>query len=216
MRRALYAAGIVTTVSAVLVPAAVAAVIQIANSGTIHPPSCPAAPCAVISRTTAVQVTDSDSRDPFVITHAGRITAWSVNLSLPSRTQIHYFDSAEGGTSRAALGVLRAVSGDEYELIAESPVVHLQPDFGRTAELRLARSIPVVKGDLIALIVPTWLPALALNYPSDTSWRASRRASRCRNVALQTAQVVVGSHADYNCVYNTALITYAATETTRH
>jgi hypothetical protein len=67
---------------------------------------------------------------------------------------------------------------------------------------------------VLALSVPTWLPALALNYPTTTSWRASRPATRCTDVALQTMQSIVGSSAGYDCLYQTALVTYGATETT--
>jgi hypothetical protein len=163
-----------------------------------------------------MQAVDSGVPDPFVIKHSGRITAWSVTLALPSSSQIHYFDAHEGGTARAALAVLRRSHGSDYELIALSPVVHLQPYFGRTANLKLAAWIPVVKGDIVALTVPTWLPALALSYPSGTSWRASRSASSCKDVARQTAQSVIGSDAHYDCLYETALVTYAATEATTH
>jgi hypothetical protein len=214
-RRRLSAAVIAAAVVCALAPAALASVVQIANTGTVDAPSCPANPCAVISRTTAMQVVDSGVPGPFVIKHSGRLVAWSVTLALPSPSQIHFFDANEGGTARAALAVLRQVHGSDYELIDVSPVVHLQPYFGRTARLKLASWIPVIKGDIVALAVPTWVPALALSYPNGTSWRASRGASRCTDVARQTMQSVIGSDASYDCLYQTALVTYAATEVVR-
>jgi hypothetical protein len=216
IRRRLPAVVIVAVVISVLAPAALASVVQITNTGSVSPPSCPGNPCAVISRTTAMQVVDSGVPGPFVIKRFGRITRWSITLALPSATQIHFFDTHEGGTARAALAVLRRVRGLSYELIAESPVVHLEPYFGRTATLKLANWIPVVKGDIVALTVPTWVPALALNYPSNTSWRASRATTRCMDVARQTMQSVIGSDAGYDCLYQTALVTYAASERTSH
>jgi hypothetical protein len=62
------------------------------------------------------------------------------------------------------------------------------------------------------LTVPTWAPVLALHYPTSTSWRASRGASQCQNVTAATMQFAVGSQATYDCLYQTGLITYAATE----
>jgi hypothetical protein len=197
-----------------LAPAALAAVIEITNTGRVDAPSCPANPCVVISRTTALQVKDGSTRSPFTIKHRGRIVAWSVTLALPSSGQIHYFDTNEGGTARVALEVLRSVGGVGFELIAKSPVVRVQPYFGRTAAITLASSIPVVRGDVVALAVPTWIPALALNYPATTSWRASRSSSRCKDVTAQSVQRVIGSKASYACLYQTALVTYGATETT--
>jgi hypothetical protein len=216
IRRPVPAVAIVAAVVCVLAPAALASVVQISNTGIVSPPSCPANPCAVISRTTAMQVIDSGAPGPFVVKRSGRIVSWSITLALPSATQIHFFDTHEGGTARAALAVLRRMHGLSYELIAESPVVHLQPYFGRTATLKLGAWIPVIKGDIVALTVPTWVPSLALNYPSNTSWRASRATSRCTDVARQTMQSVIGSDADYDCVYQTALVTYSASETTSH
>jgi len=205
---------IAAALALILAPAALAAVIEITNTGTVDPPSCPANPCVVISRTTAFQAKDGSARAPFAIQHRGRIVAWSVTLALPSSGQIHYFDSNEGGTARAALEVLRDVGGLDFELIAKSPLVRVQPYFGRTAAITLASSIPVVKGDVVALAVPTWIPALALNYPATTSWRASRSSSRCKDVTAQSIQRVIGSKARYACLYQTALVSYGATETT--
>jgi hypothetical protein len=193
-------------------PAAQAPTTVIANSGSVAPPSCPVNPCVVISRTTAVQVKDGSNREPFEIHKDGEIVAWSVTLAVPSTGQVHYFDSHEGGTSRAELAVLRSSGGLRYKLVARSPLVHLQPYFGKTAQLELAHPITVTKGELLALSVPTWLPALALGYPGTTSWRASRDPADCANVTDQTAQTRIGATARYDCLYQTALVTYSAAE----
>ncbi|MGD0196810.1 MAG: hypothetical protein ABSC56_02715 [Solirubrobacteraceae bacterium] len=192
--------------------AALAAAVQLTNPGAVSPPSCPATPCAVVSRTTAIQVKDGSVAGPFVVKSAGRLTSWSVTLGAPTPAQVHYFDTHEGGTAQAALGVLRDVNGLNYELVAESAVVHFQPWFGKTATINLRHRLAVAPGDTVALIVPTWLPALALNYPSTTSWRASRMRGGCSDVRVQTVQDLVGSQALYGCLYETAQVTYAATE----
>jgi hypothetical protein len=213
-KRTLCAVLAATTLVLVAPSIAPAATFTITNSGVVEPPSCPASPCAVVSRTTAVQVKDGAHQGPFVIKRDGTIAAWAVTLATPSVNEIHYFDGREGGTARAALAVLRSAGGLGYELVALSPIVHVQPYFGKTAHIRLADPIPVVRGDVVALTVPTWLPALALDYPRTTSWRASRGRAECTDVAIQTAQTVVGASAIYGCLYQTALITYSATETT--
>lgn len=188
--------------------------VVLANSGTVEGPSCPANPCVVVSRTTAVQVKDGTVRNPFRVARDGRIVAWSVTLAVPSSGQIHYFDGHEGGTSRAALAVLRNSGGLDYTVVALSPVIHMQPYFGKTAQLTLKHSLAVRRGDVVALTVPTWLPALAVGYPGTTSWRASRTPSECSNVTSQTAQRRIGAAAGYDCLYQTALVTYSATERT--
>lgn len=194
---------------------ALAASVVLTNPAGGPPPSCPDTPCAVISRTTAVQSADAGDASPFVITQPGRITSWSVTLGAPDKPQIHYFDTHEGGTAQAAIGVLRTAGSAEYELVVESGAVHLQPWFGKTATINLHKTLRVKPGETIALIVRTWVPALALNYPSSSVWEASRASSQCNDVALQSVQDIVGSRAAYACSYPTAQVTYSVTETTR-
>ena len=62
----------------------------------------------------------------------------------------------------------------------------LEPYFGKTAQFPLETTITVKKGDIVALTVPTWAPALALGFGNDTSWRASRQKSQCTSTSSQT------------------------------
>jgi hypothetical protein len=177
--------------------------------------SCPGTatlPCTVISRTTAFQDVVGTVRTPMTVLTTGRVVGWEITLSAPSTAQIKYFDATEGGTSRAALAVLRNVRGLGYRLVATAPLVHLEPYFGKTASFALATTIPVVRGDLLALTVPTWAPALELRAGRRTAWRASRRSSECTAVTHQTAQGTAGSVAQYGCLYPTALVRFAAIE----
>ena len=67
------------------------------------------------------------------------------------------------------------------------------------------------KGDVVALTVPSWAPALALGFGGDTSWRASRPRSGCTSTSTQTSQTAIGSLVQYYCLYQTARLTYSAT-----
>ena len=67
------------------------------------------------------------------------------------------------------------------------------------------------KGDIIALTVPTWAPALALGFGKDTSWRASREKKQCSSTSSQSTQTSIGSAVQYFCLYQTARLTYSAT-----
>jgi hypothetical protein len=97
-------------------------------------------------------------------------------------------------------------------LVAQSPIVHVQPLFGETGLFALARPIPVVKGEIVALTVPTWLPALSVGYADSTSWRASRSVAQCQHVGVSTMQTTTGSKRAYDCLYQAALINYGVTE----
>ena len=87
----------------------------------------------------------------------------------------------------------------------------LEPYFGKTAQFPLATTIPVKKGDIVALTVPSWAPALALNFPNTTSWRASRPKSQCTSTSAQTTQTSSARTVQYYCLYRTARLTYSAT-----
>lgn len=212
-----------------LIVAAVAAVFALAIPGvalavltTLTSPadpsalaSCPgttAVPCTVVSRTTALQVKVGDTRDPLRADTEGRVVGWQITLSVPTAAQTKYFDATEGGTARAAIAVVRNETGLGYRLIAVSPMIHLEPYFGKTVTFALASSIPIVPGDQIALDVPTWAPALELRAGQRTAWRASRPATQCANVTAQTVQSALGSVAQYSCIYRTALVDFGAIE----
>jgi hypothetical protein len=176
-------------------------------------PSCPATPCLAVSRTTGFQVKVATANRLLAAPRAGTVVAWTIDLGNPNTTQIKFFNANEGGPAEAAIEVLRALKRPNltYRLIAESPLVKLEPYFGKTAQFPLASTIPVHKGDVIALAVPTWAPALALGFGKDTSWRASRPKGGCTSTSSQTTQTAIGVSTQYYCLYQTARLTYSAT-----
>jgi hypothetical protein len=177
-------------------------------------PSCPATPCLAVSRTTGFQVKVGSAYRPLTSHRAGTIVAWTVSLGKPTATQIKFFDANEGGEAEAALAIVREVPGKlhlNYKLIAQSPAIKLTPYFGETAQFPLERTIPIKKGDIVALTVPTWAPALALGFGHETSWRASRERKQCASTSSQSTQTQIGSAVQYICLYQTARLTYSAT-----
>jgi hypothetical protein len=176
-------------------------------------PSCPAAPCLAVSRTTGFQVKVGPVNNLLSAPKAGTVVAWTISLGKPNATQIKFFNAHEGGPAEAGIAILRAVPKPNltFKLIAQSPTVQLQPYFGKTAQFPLETTIKVRKGDVIALTVPTWAPALALGFKGDTSWRASRPRKQCTSTSAQTAHTQIGSAVQYYCLYQTARLTYSAT-----
>lgn len=176
-------------------------------------PSCPTPSCLAVSRTTGFQVKVESTRSPLTAPRAGVVVAWTISLGKPSATQIKFFDANEGGPATAGIAILRPQRKPHlsYKLIAQSPLVQLQPYFGMTAQFPLATTIPVKKGDVVALTVPSWAPALALGFSNATSWRASRPKSQCSTTGTQTAQTQAGAVVQYACLYTTARLTYSAT-----
>lgn len=176
--------------------------------------SCPGAPCEVVSETTGMQVKVGTTSSPLTIPRNGVIVAWTIRLSLPTAGQITYFDEHEGGPAEAGISIVKQTKGLDYELVASSPLVQLQPYFGETAQFPLATTIPVQKGERVALTVPTWAPALAIKLGNTTSWRASRPKNTCTSAteaSTQTAQTTAGAAVEYSCLYQTARLLYTAT-----
>jgi hypothetical protein len=176
-------------------------------------PSCPGSPCLAVSRTTGFQVKVGSTHNPLVAPREGRMVAWTISLGKPNATQTKFFNSNEGGEASAAISVLRQERKPNlaYKLIAQGPLVKLEKYFGKTAQFPLTTTIPVKKGDIVALTVPTWAPALALGFENTTSWRASRPKTQCTSTSEQTAQSSIGSVVQYICLYRTARLTYSAT-----
>ncbi len=216
MRRT-YTAVLASLALALVIPAAAPAtltevgVLPATTPATV--PSCPASPCLAVSRTTGFQVKVATAKNPLSAPRAGTVVAWTIALGKPNSTQVKFFNTNEGGPSEAGIAILRPLKTPHltYKLIASSPTVKLEPYFGKTAQFPLETTIPVRKGDVVALTVPTWAPALALGFGNDTSWRASRPKKQCASTSSQTSHTQVGSSVQYFCLYQTARLTYSAT-----
>ena len=176
-------------------------------------PSCPTTPCLAVSRTTGFQVKVAAAHNFFAAPRTGRIVAWTITLGKPSATQIKFFDENEGGVAQAGIAILRSVPKPNltYKLVASSPPVALETYFGKTVQFPLETTLAVKKGDVVALSVPTWAPALALGFGHETSWRASRPRTQCNSTSTLSTQTLVGSPVQYYCLYQTARLTYSAT-----
>jgi hypothetical protein len=177
-------------------------------------PSCPRSPCFAISRTTGYQAKVGPNRGLLKAPEAGRIVAWTIRLSQPGPRQVTFFNERLGGESQAGIAVLKNGKRLFGRVLGQSPLVQLEPFFGQTVQFPLETSIPVKKGNTIALTVPTWAPALATGLGGDTSWRASRPAGDCDDTAAQTAQTDVRDLAQYRCLYQRVRLTYSATMVT--
>jgi hypothetical protein len=173
------------------------------------PPSCPDKPCYALGRTTGYQAKVGTNRGLYTVPKDGTLVSWTVKLSKPGAKQIDFFNTSLGGESQAAISVLRMGTKLHARLVAQGEVQKLEPYFGTTVEFALQKTIPVKKGWVIGLTVPTWVPALAAGLAGDTSWRASRPKGACDDSQAQTAQAV-NQIGRYYCLYRTARIMYSA------
>ena len=186
--------------------------VGLANANEELPqPSCPDSPCFAVSRTTGYQAKVGTNRGLMKIPENGRIVAWTIRLSKPGPRQISFFSERLGGKPSAGIAILRTGKRLYGRVVAQSPVVDLDPFLGQTVQFPLETSIKVKKGSMLALTVPTWAPALATGLGGDTSWRASRRAGDCDDTSTQTAQTDIRDLAQYRCLYQRVRLSYSAT-----
>jgi hypothetical protein len=202
-------AACVALACAITPAAASARVIEVGQAATEAVPTCPGSPCLAVSRTTGYQAKVVDSRATYVVPADGKIVAFTIRLGAPTKRQINFFDDNFGAAS-AGLSVIRRGERLFGRVIAQSPIYQLSDYLGQTVQFPLDRAIPVVKGNMIGLTVPTWAPALSTLTDDGSSWRASRALNACDNTDRQTAQTSVGALTQYRCLYK-ARLTYTAT-----
>jgi hypothetical protein len=189
-------------------------VAKLTEIGDIQPPAtpaCPAKPCYALTRTTGYQAKIGTQRGTHVIASNGRIVAWSITLGKPGTKQAKFFDDNLGGAATAQITILKPGAKLFFRVVGQGDPQKLAPYFGTTAQFALTRSIPVKKGWVVGLTTPTWVPALSVNLPTDTSWRASRAKGTCDETSKQTALAGASDLSQFYCLYRGARLTYTAT-----
>jgi hypothetical protein len=186
-----------------------AKIIEVGKAETPAVPTCPTSPCLAVSRTTGYQVKVGTKRGLFTVPADGRIVAWQIALGNPNAKQIAFFNKGYGAAS-AGITVLRQGKRLYSRVLGQSPIVSLAPYFGQTVQFPLQTAIDVKKGNVIALTVPTWAPALTQLLDDESSWRASRGKDDCDDTETQTAQTRLRALTQYRCLYR-ARLSYTAT-----
>lgn len=185
------------------------------QTATEPDPSCPDLPCQAIGSVTGFQVNNGQSNLPFLVTHDGTIKAWTLTLAQPTNSQRTFFNGFFGTPPQARLAILRRVPGTNpprYSLRRQGSVKVLTPYLGQT--VKFSANLPVEKGNIIGLTVPTWAPAFAQDLDAANVWRASREEGTCKNatdIRQGEPQEKVGRRATYGCKYTTARLLYTAT-----
>ncbi len=223
MTRRLLIAGTLASCLAVLVALAggagaattSATTVVLGSTASVPDPSCPEMPCQAIGSVTGFQVSNNQTSLPFRVPRDGKVKSWTLTLAQPTGEQRSFFNGFFGTPPQARLAILRRVPGTEpprYSLRRQGPVKVLSPFLGQT--VRFSASLPVEKGDIVGLTVPTWAPAFAEGLPSNNVWRASREEGECVNstdVRQGEAHEKAGTRATYGCRYATARLLYTVT-----
>ena len=207
-------------------------VVVLGQTAETPPASCPGkivdnveiTPCRVEGHVTGFQAIAGGVPRPYEVPFDGKIVAWSITLAKPSTVEspttsneVSFFDEFLGSPSQARIGVLRPVEDSKppkYTLVRQSPLEVLNPYFGTTPIFALERPLTVLKGQIVALTIPTWAPMFAFNVEDDNTWRGSRLPEKCaskEDIQEGNPQQGVGKVKTYGCYYSNARLLYTAT-----
>ncbi len=207
-------------------------VVVLGKTASTPRPSCPGKivnnveviPCRVEGHVTGFQAKAGGVARPYEAPFDGKVVAWSISLARPSRKdtrtttdEVGFFNEFLGKPSLARIGVLRPVEGSkppQYTLVRQSPLQRLNPHFGSTPIFALEHPLTVLRGQVVALTVPTWAPMFAFNVSDEDTWRGSRLKGQCsskEDIQGGHPQQGVGKTKTYGCYYSNARLMYTAT-----
>jgi hypothetical protein len=169
--------------------------------------------CQVIAEVTGFNVRLNGVHNPMRLRRSGYIVAFTVALAKPDTVQTDFFKTHFGSKPTARLSVVQSLHDQaKYKLVAQTQAFDLEPFLGSTPTIALRKPFRVHKDDIVALTVPTWLPAFAHNLDSEEIWRSSHETADC-SVPEPTAapHEQIGTDKKYECVYRTARMLYTAT-----
>lgn len=172
-------------------------------------PSCPA-DCQAIGRVSGYPVQIGALKNPFLVNEPGKIVAFTLRLGKPDAEQTAFFSNLFGGQAQVRLSVLKpARTKRRHRLQAQSEVISVQSYFGSTPTFALKAPLAIDKRSVVALTIPTWIPAFAVNQPADVAWRFSRE--NCDDAQEPAAQQTLKSLRTYACFKRTARPVYSVT-----
>ena len=230
MKRSLLALAAVAALCAGLPASAGAAPVELGVSTTqLVAPACPkgvsAAQCTIIlTRATALETIRDNTAYPSTVKHAGRLVAFTVGLSALSsnattaQNDIKFLDKTYGGDAQVQITVLKRVGPRNHwtwQVVESSPLVDVQPYLGQIAQFPLTTTLPVVRGETIALTTPTWASVLSIDLSTSHFAYRQSRSRNCNNPPSSSqAQTQVGHSTKYVCDYPGTRVEYSATEIT--
>jgi hypothetical protein len=174
--------------------------ITLGQTATTPKPTCPGKivngieeiPCRVEGNVTGFQTMAEGVADPYVVPFDGKVVSWSITLSRPSRSEskttedeVSFFNDFLGKPSEARIAILRPVEGSKppkYVLARQSPLIVLNPYFGSKVIFALEHPLTVLRGQVVALTVPTWAPMFAFNLSEDNTSLGIRQEGKCAGI----------------------------------
>jgi len=184
--------------------------------------------CEVVGRVTGFPLVAGGEKRPFRVRRNGKIVAWAVDLSRPTKDQRNgvgtlFKSNKFGKAPTARLAVINHTRRHQYRLVRQSPIVRLSGALGQKQLITLDNPLRVRRGQVVALTYPTWAPNFAHNGLSTkrNRWRASRSRRNCAPKSGDASDIrafarkskpqrKLGSTRGYGCDYTGARLLYWA------
>ena len=179
-----------------------------------------------MAQVTGVQMQIGSHHSPFRVKRPGNIVAFTIRLANPSADQINYFKTTFGAKktprdgltpggddAQVRLSVLKPLHTKQRFLLEnQSETFDVEQYLGSTVTFALAKALRIHKDRLLALTVPTWVPAFAHSLDTNEAWRASHRSDECtQKNPHPRPHTKMGTFMQYGCFYRTARVLYSAT-----
>ncbi len=230
MKRSLLAIAGAIALGVVVPASANATTIELgATTSPLVAPTCPTgvppAQCTIIlTRATALETIRDNIAYPTTVKQAGRLVAFSVGLSglstdaTTAANDVKFLDKTYGGDAEVAITVLKLIGAKNlrrWEVVEQTPIVDVQAYLGEVVQFPLTTTLPVVRGETIALTTPTWAPVLSIDLSTSHFAYRQGRGRNCNSPPATTqAQVTVGQSTRYVCDYPGTRVEYTGTEVT--
>ena len=208
-------------------------VVALGKTSEAPPASCPGKivnnveikPCRVEGHVTGFQAIAGGVARPYEAPFDGKVVAWSITLAKPSRKETEDDDrrdrllqriprQALAGADRHPAPDRRLEAAATTSWSARARSRRSTPTSARTPIFALDHPLTVLKGQVVALTIPTWAPMFAFNVSAENTWRGSRLPGHCsskEDIQNGHPQQGVGKTKTYGCYYSNARLLYTAT-----
>ena len=181
-------------------------------------PPARATPAGRSTRSPGYQGRSANLKNPFFVRRDGHIVAFTVTLPELADNQIDSFNARFGGSPEVRLATVKPGATRKtrlnHRLLRQSEVFNVEDYLGSSPTFVLKEPLRVRKGNIVAITIPTWLPALAADLTAGNWWRSSRLKGKCGSddaLAPPSAQEELREIVRWGCTYKRARLLYTAT-----
>jgi hypothetical protein len=142
----------------------------------------------------------------------GTVVGWSISLAGVAADKLKNVSANYGGAPRAAVVILAPLGKSQFKVVQKGPLVDLTDYLGTTPTFALPTALPIKKGQVVGITVPTWAPMLATGLGADTSWRSSKPLKEVVAKEYRTQRALVGDsvQGSFAALYQRARMAYSA------